>query len=63
MNLFYTALGSTAIIAFSIWLASRCKHDWLVIGRGDLRTPDGRFIGSYYHLRCKHCGKLKEKQL
>lgn len=38
-----------------------CKHEWEIINKGTV-SSQGRKVGVFYVLQCKHCGELKQEQ-
>jgi hypothetical protein len=38
-------------------------HEWKIIRWGNIANEKGKKIGTYYHLRCKKCGEVVERNL
>ena len=47
----------------SIWDFFFHRHHWEIYCRQEFNMRDGSFSRNVYTLRCKHCGKMKVKEV
>lgn len=46
---------------FRLFKMPKCKHFWIIQASGSITNYSGGVTGSYYNLRCEHCGDMKRK--